>query len=123
MDFVFHLYEEPTYLVIYVLSSKAATSRATAEEAFQMGTIACDVTFTTPQGVFINAAHMSYGTLAELSSIALDEGDSRATWDVYEGDQWVTLTTDCRAVYRFDYDELNRALECLGIRKAVWATI
>lgn len=88
-----------------------------------MGTIACNVTFTTPQGVFGNAAHMTYGTLAELVGIALDEGDSRATWDVYEGEQWITLTTDCRATYRFDYDELARALECLGIKGEVWAAL
>ena len=80
-----------------------------------MGIIACNVTFTTPQGVFGNAARMSYETLAEMVAIALDEGDPRAEVDPCDGGQWVTITTDCRAAYRFDRDELALALESQGV--------
>lgn len=80
-----------------------------------MGTIACNVTFTTPQGVFGNAAHMNYKTLAELVAVALDEGDSRAEVASYDGGQWVTVNTDCHSSYRFDRDELAVALESQGV--------
>lgn len=80
-----------------------------------MGTIACNVTFTTPQGVFGNAARMSYETLAEMVAIALDEGDSRAEVAPCDGGQWVTVNTDCHAAYRFDRDELAIALESQGV--------